>query len=275
MGAYLCGILFQLINSQPITSPDLAVYESCSTFLHPWHGKQKHCKHIHFFQGHSVSGRLVHFECPAKKIVYTSKDPQNLKVVVIFQGHHSHPPWPEEKPLTATKDDLQRCLDAFGILGATADRLDNASTTLALLSSSLSTKHEAFQNWKLLHEKIQQKKDEKVPARYQWQGIVDQYEQDQKLSPDEWYIWHLHMEGNVKLAVTMNPTLAALINTAQYLVRDYTFKQVNGKLDECEFVIWYAETNECVTVAWLYCNSTMHEAFGYAFEALFTSIEKV
>ncbi|KAF8224794.1 hypothetical protein L208DRAFT_1409572, partial [Tricholoma matsutake] len=260
MGAYLFdeGILFQLINGQLITSPDLAVYErSCSTFLHPRHGKQKHCKHIHFCQGHS---------CPAKKIVYTSKDPQNPKVVVIFQGRHLHPPWPEKKPSTAAKDDLQRCLDAFGILGVTADRLDNAFTTLTLLSSSLTSR-----------EKIQQKKDENIPARYQWQ-----YEQDQKLSPDEWYIWHLHMEGNIKLAVTMNLILAALIHTAQYLVGDYTFKQVNGELDECEFVIWYAEMDEhewliaqlgC-TVAWLCCNSTMHKAFGYAFKALFTSIEK-
>ncbi|KAF8224771.1 hypothetical protein L208DRAFT_1409539, partial [Tricholoma matsutake] len=249
----------------------ISLYErSCSIFLHPRHGKQKHCKHIHFCQGHSVSGRLVYFKCPAKNIVYTSKDPQNSKVVVIFQGHHSHPPWPKKKPSTAAKDDLQRCLDAFGIFGVTADRLDNASTTLTLLSSLLS------------REKIQQKKDENVPARYQWQCIMDQYEQDQKLSPDEWYIWHLRMEGNIKLAVTMNLILAALIHTAQYLVRDYTFKQVNGKLDECEFVIWYAEMNEhewliaqlCCTVAWLCCNSTMCEAFGYAFKALFTSIEK-
>jgi hypothetical protein len=38
------GILFQLMNGQPITSPDLIVYEgSCSTFLHPRHGKQKYC----------------------------------------------------------------------------------------------------------------------------------------------------------------------------------------------------------------------------------------
>ena len=29
-----------------------------------------------------------------------------------------------------------------------------------------------------------------------------------------------------------------------------------------------------VTIAWLYCNSAMREAFGYVFEALFTSIEK-
>jgi hypothetical protein len=45
-----------------------------------------------------------------------------------------------------------------------------ASTTLALLGSSLSAKHDAFRNRKLLREKIREKKDEKVPAGYQWQG---------------------------------------------------------------------------------------------------------
>jgi hypothetical protein len=52
------------------------------------------------------------------------------------------------------------------------------------------------------------------------------------------------MEGDIKLAVTMNPALASLIHTAQYLAGDYTFKRVSGELDECEFVIWHAETNE-------------------------------
>ena len=45
-----------------------------------------------------------------------------------------------------------------------------ASTTLALLGSSLSAKHDAFRNRKLLREKIREKKNEKVPAGYQWQG---------------------------------------------------------------------------------------------------------
>jgi hypothetical protein len=58
-----------------------------------------------------------------------SKDPRCPKLVVIFQGLHSHPPWPEEKPSTAAKDDLQRCLDAFRILGATTDRIDNGEDT--------------------------------------------------------------------------------------------------------------------------------------------------
>ena len=75
-------------------------------------------------------------------------------------------------------------------------------------------------------------------------GIVDQYEQDQKLPTDQRYLWHLRMEGNIKLVVTMNPILAALFHTALYVVGDYTFKRVHGDLDECEFVVWNRATNE-------------------------------
>ena len=71
------------------------------------------------------------------------------------------------------------------------------------------------------------------------------YEQDQKLPSDQQYIWHLQIEGEIHLAMTMNPILAALIHNALYLVGDYTFKQVQGNLDECEFVVWNHATNEC------------------------------
>ena len=100
------------------------------------------------------------------------------------------------------------------------------------------------------------------------------------------------MEGGIHLAVTMNSTLAALIHNALYLV-DYTFKQVQGDLYECEFVVQNCATDEHesesvllsnfglhmmwkpgVTVARVYCNSAIHEAFSYVFKALFTSIEK-
>ena len=109
----------------------------------------------------------------------------------------------------------------------------------------------------------------------------------------ERYIWHLRMEGDVKLVVTLNSALAALLHTASYIISDYTFKWVSGELDECEFVIWHAPTNEhkcclslCpaalvshldilgITIVRVYCNSATREAFGYLFEALFTSIEK-
>ena len=111
--------------------------------------------------------------------------------------------------------------------------------------------------------KIRETKDKEVPAGYQWQGasnclfthtnhhdlrihtgIIDQYEKDQKLPLNEHYLWHLRMEGDIKLVVTMNSALVTLIHTALYFVGDYTFKRVHGELDECEFVIWHAPTNE-------------------------------
>jgi hypothetical protein len=36
-----------------------------------------------------------------------SKDALKPKVVVIFKGHHSHPPWPEEKPTKEAMEDLK------------------------------------------------------------------------------------------------------------------------------------------------------------------------
>jgi len=76
-------------------------------------------------------------------------------------------------------------------------------------------------------------------------GIVDRYEKDLKtLNPEEQYIWHLRMEGNIKVVVTAHPTLAAFIHTARYLVCDYTFKRMNGELNEWEVAIWHAATNE-------------------------------
>jgi hypothetical protein len=52
----------------------------------------------------------------------------------------------------------------------------------------------------------------------QLKGIVDLYKQDQKLLPDQRYMWHLRMEGGINLAMTVNPTLVVLIHKALYLV---------------------------------------------------------
>lgn len=64
------------------------------------------------------------------------------------------------------------------------------------------------------------------------------------------------MEGSIKLVVTANPVLAALIHEARFLVCDYTFKRTNGDLNEWEVVIWLSSKNErelncvCCHVAW-------------------------
>ena len=53
-------------------------------------------------------------------------------MIVMFEGQHTHPPWPEEKAVQEAKVDLQKCIEAFGIYGATAERLDNGDSNLFL-----------------------------------------------------------------------------------------------------------------------------------------------
>ena len=65
-----------------------------------------------------------------------------------------------------------------------------------------------------------------------------------KLKPEEQYIWHLRMEGPIKLVVTANPVLAALIHEVRFIVCDYTFKRTNGDLNEWEVAVWRGATNE-------------------------------
>jgi hypothetical protein len=57
--------------------------------------------------------------------VYTSQDPNVRVAIVIFQGRHSHPPWPEEKPNHDAKADLAKCVEGFGVLDATGGRINN------------------------------------------------------------------------------------------------------------------------------------------------------
>jgi hypothetical protein len=76
-------------------------------------------------------------------------------------------------------------------------------------------------------------------------GVVEQYDKDLKnLEPGEQYIWHLRMEGSIKLVVTANPVLASLIHEARFIVCDYTFKRTNGDLNEWEVAVWRGATNE-------------------------------
>ncbi|KAG6848485.1 hypothetical protein H0H93_016592 [Arthromyces matolae] len=268
-------ILFQLMNGQPVESLDLQLFEAgCSTLLHPRHGKQKHCKHVHFRNGIFCLGTMEKFHCPVKKIVYTSKDPKVQKVVVIFEGRHTHPPWPKEKASLDAKRDVAKCLDFLGALGATSMRLDNAPSTFAILGASLSSKHPALRNKKVMSEIVRKQKLEVSPAGSDWRGITDQFEKDQQLSENKRYLWHILMTGKLKLVVTMNPALARLVHSAQFLQCDYTFKRVHGEFDELEFVIWHRATTERVTIARLYCNSSTREAFGHLFEGFFTAVHK-
>lgn len=81
--------------------------------------------HTHFRNGTPLSANMVVYKCEAKRKIYTSLDINKPIIILMFEGWHSHPPWPAEKVTQEAKDDLQKCLDSFGIYGATTEKLDN------------------------------------------------------------------------------------------------------------------------------------------------------
>ncbi|KAJ6542432.1 hypothetical protein B0H10DRAFT_1970499 [Mycena sp. CBHHK59/15] len=200
--------------------------------------------HAHFRDGKPVVGKMVPYPCAVKKIVYTSMDSSIKTVVVIFRGRHSHPPWPMEKPGITAKADLDKCLDGMGTLGTTGGRLNNSTTTRAILGSNLATKHPAFRNKRKLCDAVLSRKDASTPAGLLWAGILDEYEQDLKLPNDERYIRVVRMEGELKVAVTMNSELAQLVHEVQFLVPDFTFKRTEGDLNEWEVAVWLDGSHE-------------------------------
>jgi hypothetical protein len=130
---------------------------------------------------------MVERKCEAKKIIYTSLDIDKPIIVLMFEGRHNHPPWPAEKVTQEAKVDLQKCLEAFGIYGATADKLDNgmnccidfrlyftsiltAQSTIAMLGMPLSSKHDSFRNKRALQEGVRMQKEQEAPAGLQWNG---------------------------------------------------------------------------------------------------------
>ncbi|KAJ7176036.1 hypothetical protein C8R43DRAFT_1118579 [Mycena crocata] len=271
------AILSKYMTGQAVESDDVDEYDtdSCAHFIHPRHGKQKACPHTHFRNRELLVGKMVAHRCPVKKIVYTSKDNDIKMLVVIFRGLHSHLPWPLEKPNQEAKEDLARCLDSMGTFGTTGGKLNNSTTTRALLGTDLSTKHASYRDKRRLRDAVLSKRDAATPAGLTWAGIIEQFQQDLGLPLAEQYIHVVQMEGELKLAVCVDPELGELIHEVRYLVPDFTFKRIVGELNEWEVAVWLDSDRERVSIGRVYCNRATKLAFTYIFDGFFMAIEKV
>jgi hypothetical protein len=66
-------------------------------------------------------------------------------------------------------------------------------------------------------------------------GLVHEHiERESKLPDKERYIHTVMTKGDIKIAVTMHPTIANIMHAVAYLCIDYTFKRVSGELNEWE-----------------------------------------
>ncbi|KAJ7233642.1 hypothetical protein C8J57DRAFT_1576159 [Mycena rebaudengoi] len=274
------SLLAKLLSGSALPPAELEAHDGdgyCARLAHPRHGKKTQCPHIHFRDGVSITAKMILHRCTAQKIVYTSKDPNIPKCVVIFRGLHSHPPWPAEKPGHAAKEDVKRCMDAGGVLGETGGHLNNLRATQAVLGASIDIKHLAFRDTRRLRDEVSKLKSDGTPAGLLWAGILADYEDDLKLPLAKRYVHHVHMSGETKIAVAMNPELAALLHEegVRFIEGDITFKHTKGEMNEWEAAVWYTPSLERVTVARIYTNACSKEAFTHLFDAFFGTVKKV
>ncbi|KAJ6540237.1 hypothetical protein B0H10DRAFT_2203654 [Mycena sp. CBHHK59/15] len=271
-------ILRKYLDGSAVPPADLEAHAGvCARFSHPRHGKQTDCPHVHVRDSKAVTGKMVAHLCPAIKVVYTSKDPTVQKCVVIFRGHHSHPPWPMEKPGHAAKEDVKKCAAAGGMLGETGGHLNNSHTTQAVLGASLDVKHPAFRDTRRLRDEVSKLKSDGTPAGLLWAGILEDYANDLKLPLAERYIHHIRMDGPMKIAVAMNPELVALLHDdgVRFLEGDITFKRTKGEMNEWEAAIWYTPIPKRVTISRIYTNACTKDAFTHLFDAFFGTVKQV
>jgi hypothetical protein len=59
-------------------------------------------------------------------------------------------------------------------------------------------------------------------------------EREHKLPPEKRYIHSVILQDDIKLAVTMLPDLVKHIHSVDYLAIDFTFKRVQGEINEWE-----------------------------------------
>ncbi|KAH6884783.1 hypothetical protein BKA70DRAFT_1410857 [Coprinopsis sp. MPI-PUGE-AT-0042] len=276
-------VLEALLNGQSIDHPDLHLFQDvkCSTVLHPRHGGQKLCKHIHYdSSGHPIRPKMIKRPCEAKKFVYSTQDVNNPGlVVVILEGFHNHPVFPKEKLGLEAKADLEECYQIMTQHGhmTTPQALDRAPSTLGILGQSLSEKYPAFRNKRTLGDAVKKLKLTSAPDGLGWKGLIALYDEEQALDPEDRYLWELSMQGNTKILVTLFPALARLIHRSRYLVADYTFKRVKKlaevDLNEYEVVVWDDHEQRRITVARVYCNGAATEDFRQVFEMLDRSVK--
>ncbi|KAJ7110232.1 hypothetical protein C8R43DRAFT_1139479 [Mycena crocata] len=186
-------ILSTYLDGSALPPADVEAHEAsnghCARFSHPRHGKQTDCPHVHLQEGKIVTGKMVPHECPATKIVYTSKDPKKT---------------PTFKTGYAAKEDVKRCVAAGGTLGETGGHVNRSHATQAILGTSLDVKHPAFRDTRRLRDEVGKLKSDGTPAGLLWAGILEDHANDLKLPLEERYVHHIRMDGDTKIAVVMS-----------------------------------------------------------------------
>ncbi|KAH6887795.1 hypothetical protein BKA70DRAFT_70344 [Coprinopsis sp. MPI-PUGE-AT-0042] len=215
--------------------------------------------------------------CSARMTIYFPVDPSIQRAFVIIENPHNHPAYAKTKATTQDKKLVSDAIEAAGVVGLTAGKLNRAQTTLQLCNGlSLSCASGVFMDRRLVREAIQKAKHERFPKGLEWEGVHHEFEVHQKALPkEERYIHSFTSHDEFRVTVTMHPGLIKFVHSVNHLQIDYTFKRVHGEFNEWKIVGFLPNLNRRVTFATLYCDRATTEAFETLFTECFRCVERI
>ncbi|KAH6869745.1 hypothetical protein BKA70DRAFT_1578636 [Coprinopsis sp. MPI-PUGE-AT-0042] len=259
-----CNLAEQTLNSK------------CAFSLHP-RNKRSHCQFSHVIKGRVVEAKMESRVCHARMTIYHPVDTTIQRAFVILEKPHNHPAFAKTKASSSDKKLISDAIQAAGVVGLTANKLNRASTTLQICDGvSLSCASGVYMDRRLVREAIQSAKKERFPRGMEWEGVQYEFETHQKALPvEERYIHSFTSSGDFRVTVTMHPGLVKYIHSVNHLQIDYTFKRVHGVFNEWAIVGFLPNLNRRVTFATLYCDRATTEAFETLFTEFFRCVHRV
>ncbi|KAJ7835323.1 hypothetical protein B0H14DRAFT_2590316 [Mycena olivaceomarginata] len=247
------------------------VNEMCALTVHPRIGKSlQTCPYTHIIQGQIKSARLVQRKCETRMIIFVPVDPLSParhKALVILRGPHNHPAHPKTNPSMGDQHLLGQAI----VL-----RIHIApSTSLVYGGEQVSAGSPAYIDHRRVKDFITEHKKKEHPHGMGWAGVLHHFDKEVSLLPADRYLHTTMSKNGFRLAVTMHPQIALLIHQVLSLNIDFTFKRVDGDIDEWEVASMSDRFKQRITFASLFCDAKTTEAFTQLFTELFDTIARI
>ncbi|KAJ7052354.1 hypothetical protein C8F01DRAFT_1332885 [Mycena amicta] len=285
----------------------LNVNAQCVLTAHPRLGL-KHCSFSHILNGVIQAARLLERKCDTECLIFVPVRPPAdtnhpdyyewlpeyaFQAILVFRIGHNHPEHPHSKPSAADEHLLEAAMDALGGENLTVQTLLNGKCTVSRvkymlnirLAQSTSTIYggkqvsaasPAFTDVRKIRDRIAEHRKVEFPEGTGFKGVQHYMQTVERSRPvSERYIHAAMSKGDFNLVVTFHPLLAKFIHGVFALAIDFTFKRVEGEMDEWEVVGFSERFKTRVPFASFYCDKKTTAAFQQLFVEEKDSIEYV
>ncbi|KAJ7153860.1 hypothetical protein C8R43DRAFT_1126536 [Mycena crocata] len=268
------ALKFALENNGLLPGVAPTVNATCVLTVHR-RVKLQNCPYSHIHNNRMVPAKIKNRPCSVQMIIFVPIDVSYSHLALVeVRGPHNHQAHPNTKPSAEDRLKLGRAVEAAGLTGLTVQKLLNAPSTLTAYDGErVSTSSPAFTNTRKVRDFIGEKKKDAYPRGMGWEGVL--YELSTReitLPKHERYIHTAMSKSGFRIVVTMHPQIAIFIHRILSLNIDFTFKRVEGEMDEWEIAGMLDRHKKRLTFGSLYCDTKTHEAFAQLFTELFDVI---